>query len=214
MESWSISSFAAVWDKVERGELKVLQPDFYGRDTVTVARELLGKVLVVRERSSLAAIRITETEAYHGTGLGADPAAHCARGETPRCSIMFGDPGFAYVYFIYGMYEMLNFVTERKGYPGAVLIRAGEPLAGIEVMKRRRPRAKPGRLASGPGVLCRALDIRLSHKGQALWGPKLYVIDDGYEPESIHVSKRVGIKVGQDRPWRFFIAGHPSVSQA
>jgi DNA-3-methyladenine glycosylase len=166
-------------------------------------------------KAQLTAARIVETEAYHGT----DPASHCARGETPRCAIMFGDPGVAYVYFIYGMYEMLNFVTEKKGYPGAVLIRAVEPLLGHELMKKRRANGRRTRLSerdwtNGPGRLCQALGIELSHNGQALNGPELFVVDDGFVPAEISITPRVGITKGLDEHWRYFIQDNSFVSKS
>ena len=120
------------------GRLRLLPVDYYSSHTVEVARDLIGKIIVTCQPSdpvsTLTAGRIIETEAYRAQ----DPASHCAKGKTPRCAIMFGPPGVAYVYFIYGMYEMLNFVTEPDGKPGAVLIRAIEPIFGIELMKMRR----------------------------------------------------------------------------
>lgn len=197
----------------------VLPPAWYGRPTVRVARDLLGKILIIRSdpsrplqdpRCALTAGRIVETEAYHGD----DPAAHCSRGRTPRCDIMFGPPGLAYVYFVYGMYEMLNFVTEREGYPGAVLIRAVEPLAGQDLMASRRGQSSPLSWTSGPGRLCRAMGVTLEHKGEPLTGPRLFVADDGWRPQSIGASARVGIRVGLDKPWRFFVGGNPYVSRS
>jgi DNA-3-methyladenine glycosylase len=202
--SWSRKDWAKVDDK------RVLPRSFYERDTVQVARDLLGKILITRTRSGLTAGRIVETEAYHGT----DPASHSSRGETPRCSIMFGEPGVAYVYFIYGMYEMLNFVTEPKGYPGAVLIRALEPVAGETLMRRRRKVRARHELTAGPGRLTQALGVKMSHNGLSLMGPELFVMDDGFCPESVSVSPRVGISNGNDRLWRFFITGNHFVSRA
>ncbi|MCM2322590.1 MAG: DNA-3-methyladenine glycosylase [Oligoflexia bacterium] len=190
---------------------KLLPAEFFAPCTLEVARALLGKLLVVRSGAAEVMARIVETEAYRGD----DPASHSSRGRTPRTSIMFGPPGRAYVYFIYGMYEMLNFVTEPEGLPGAVLIRAAEPLAGEELMRRRRPTARSSRdLTSGPGKLCQALGIRLSHNGQPLQGPRLEVRDDGYQPGPVSCSPRVGINAGQERFWRFFLTGHPFVSRA
>lgn len=203
--------------RVDRVE-GILSRRWYGRPTLEVARDLLGKVLIVRAdpsrplddgRAGLTAGRIIETEAYHGS----DPASHCSRGRTPRCSVMFGPPGVAYVYFVYGMHEMLNFVTERDGYPGAVLIRAVEPLLGQELMARRRAGLAPLYWTSGPGRLCQAMGIRLSHQGQELTGPCLFVADDGWRPRSVLVSPRVGIRAGVRRPWRFFVADNPYVSR-
>jgi len=194
---------------------KVLQPAFYERDTRQVARDLLGKVLVVSSRGRECAMRITETEAYGGD----DPASHSSRGMTARTRVMFGPPGRAYVYFIYGMYEMLNFVTEKEGVAGAVLIRAGEPLSGLEAMARRRKLkagARPADLTNGPGRLCNALGIRMSHNGKALQGPELEVLDAGFTvpADAILCSPRVGISAATDRYWRYHIRGNASVSKA
>lgn len=206
-------------------ESGMLPRDFYARPTVTVARELLGKVLTVREPARSPAGwrsfsgRIVETEAYHGT----DPASHSARGQTPRNRVMFGEPGRAYVYFIYGNHEMLNFVTEEPGYPGAVLIRALEPLAALSplsddpsaaLMARRRGGLPRAQWTNGPGKLCAALGIRMSDNGQPLTGPRLTVHDDGFRTDGVLRSPRVGISSGQDKLWRFFLKDHPFVSKA
>jgi DNA-3-methyladenine glycosylase len=213
MESSSISSSKTASARAEAARPgRPLARAFYARHTVEVARDLLGKTLWVGE----SAIRIVETEAYRAD----DPASHSCRGETPRSAIMFRQPGVAYVYFIYGMYEMLNFVTEPSGTAGAVLIRAAEPIVGETRMLARRfgPQAATPRqradLTRGPGKLCRALGIRLSDTGESLRGPRLIVRDDGYRPGAIAVSPRVGITVAKEVPWRFFIADHPFVSRA
>lgn len=195
-----------------------LPRSFYEHNTLRVARDLLGKVLIVQASGGVAAGRIVETEAYRAD----DPASHSCKGETPRASIMFGQAGVAYIYFIYGMYEMLNFVTEPKGQAGAVLIRALEPLNGEERMLRRRlrgraRRARPLRhaeLMDGPGKLCRALGVEMSHNGESLRGPTFVVADDGFAAKSISVSPRVGITQATEKLWRFFITGHPCVSRA
>jgi DNA-3-methyladenine glycosylase len=205
MESWSISSSASDSDRH-----RVLSRKFYARDTLLVARELLGKVLVTGSGRNLVSGRIVETEAYHGI----DPASHSARGETPRSKIMFGEPGVAYVYFIYGVYEMLNFVTEKKGYPGAVLIRALEPLSGEKLMQSRRRGLARSQWTSGPGRLCQALGIRLDHNGASLQGPEIRVVDDGYRAHRILMSPRVGITRAIENEWRFFIEGNPYVSKS
>lgn len=206
MASSSTSSSA----RSSAGNARLLPASFYERDTLEVARDLLGKILVVEG----IAARIVETEAYSGS----DPASHSSRGPTPRCAVMFGPPGVSYVYFIYGMYEMLNFVTEKEGKAGAVLIRAAEPVWGSEeqMRKRRRgPKVRHAReLAAGPGKLCRALGVRMSHNDRSLQGPELQVFDDGFRPEAVLVSPRVGIREGTEKFWRFFIAGNPSVSHA
>lgn len=207
MESSLTSSSENAWDKA-----KLLSRSFYRRNTLVVAQELLGKVIIVRSRggNSIVVGRIVETEGYHGS----DPASHSARGQTPRSAIMFGEPGVAYIYFIYGMYEMLNFVTERKGYPGAVLIRALEPLAGLDLIKKRRKNLPQIQWTNGPGRLCQALGLKLTDNGQSLEGPRISVWDDGYRPRKISRSPRVGISQAKDHPWRFFITGNSFVSQA
>jgi DNA-3-methyladenine glycosylase len=188
---------------------------FYARPTREVARELLGKVLVSRAGGMTVSGRIVETEAYRGSGE--DAAAHSYRGETPRSSVMFESPGRAYVYFIYGMYEMLNFVTEPEGLPGAVLIRALEPLAGVETMRRRRPVARSlSRLCNGPGKLCRALAIPLAWNRKRLDTTELRVVDDGFVLKDVDVceSPRVGIRQGTEHYWRFFAKESPFISRA
>ncbi len=214
-----MASSSVSWSKKDWDKTRLLPVSFFSRDTLEVSRDLLGKILVVRSEAQLGkddriittVARIVETEAYQGD----DPASHSARGETPRSSVMFGDPGVAYVYFIYGMYEMLNFVTGPKGFPGAVLIRAVEPLSGEEAMFQRRKRVRSRLdLTRGPGRLCQAMGIRMDHNRDSLQGPRIEVRKDGYVPASISASPRVGIRVGTDRFWRFFITGHPFVSRA
>lgn len=199
---------------------------FFSRDTVSVARELLGYELV-REislpRSSKKALlraRIVETEAYLEQG---DPAAHCHRGPTPRAKVMFGAPGTIYVYFIYGNYYMLNFVTEPLGVAGAVLIRAVEPLEGTEHMAKRRgissDEIPQGRalwnLTNGPAklVLAFGIDKRLNGTLQGL--PELAVVK-GEQPVSksqIVETTRIGISVAKELPFRFYVKGSPFVSR-
>lgn len=192
-------------------QAQALDQQFFRRNTLKVAQELLGKVLAVRCEGQWAAGRIVETEGYRKD----DPACHAFKKRTPRNEIMFGDPGLVYVYFIYGMYEMLNIVTEPTGDPGAVLIRAMEPLFGLEAMKARRPKArKIHELANGPGRLARALGVRLNHKGESVFGANFLVMDDGYRVNEIVCSPRVGIKQGTNLEWRYFVAGHACVSEA
>lgn len=206
MENW-----LANWSKKNSAKVKILKPSFYKRDTLVVAKELLGKILLICSKNGkITAGRIVEVEAYSEV----DPASHSAKGETPRSSVMFGEPGVAYVYFIYGMYEMLNFVTEKKGIAGAVLIRALEPVYGEDLMKKRRKITNLKDLTSGPGKLARALGITMAHNKKSLQGPELYVIDDGSSPEVITASKRVGISRATDLEWRFFLPDNPFVSRA
>ncbi|MGE0614863.1 MAG: DNA-3-methyladenine glycosylase [Bacteriovoracia bacterium] len=199
--------------RLDGGRRKLLPRRFFARDTHEVARDLLGKVLVVRQArgpyEQITAGRIVETEAY----MGDDPASHSATGKTARTSPMFEAAGIAYVYFIYGMYEMLNFVTEAEHVPGAVLIRAVEPLEGFALMRRRRGPSRRD-WTNGPGRLCRAMGIRMKHNRASLRGPELFVYDDGFRSAAIHVSPRVGITKAIEQEWRYFIAGNPYVSRS
>jgi DNA-3-methyladenine glycosylase len=186
----------------------VLPRSFYVRPAIEVARDLLGKVLV----NGRAAGIIVETEAYLG---GDDLAAHSARGVTDRTRVIFGPPGHAYVYFIYGMYECLNLVAEPEGSPGCVLIRAMEPVAGVSLMRGRRPSAhKPEDVANGPGKLTLALAITRAHNGADVTRGALTVrkplVDRAIE---IAVTPRIGITQCADWPLRFFIRGNRFVSR-
>ena len=186
----------------------MLARDFYARPAVEVARDCLGKILV----HGSTAGRIVETEAYLGVD---DRAAHAWRGITKRTQLLFGPPGHAYVYFIYGMYECLNFVAEEEGKAGCVLIRALEPVAGIDLMRRRRPTAKRIEdLASGPGKLTLAMGITRKQNGADLTGGNLKVCQERDEPPvEIEVSNRIGITHCADWPLRFFVAGNRFVSK-
>jgi DNA-3-methyladenine glycosylase len=186
---------------------RILKRSFYARPTVEVARDLLGKVLV----HGPAAGRIVETEAYLGL---ADLAAHASRGITGRTRVIFGPPGHAYVYFIYGRYECLNLVAEPDGTPGCVLIRALEPLAGIDLMRSRRPAARSLEdLASGPGKLTLALGITRAQNGHDVTRGDLTVRDcEGAPPLEIAVTPRVGVRQCADWPLRFLIQGNRFVS--
>ena len=179
----------------------ILPRSFYARDTVTVARELLGKEIVHRHGEGVTSGIIVETEAYPG---GDDLASHSAVGITDRTRVIFGPPGHAYVYLCYGMYECLNFVVEREGAPGCVLIRAVEPVKGIEVMRRRRPRARSDReLANGPGKLALALGISREDNGRDLTRGSLTVHARADVPFEIAVTPRIGITKCADLPLRF-----------
>lgn len=182
--------------------MKPLPSSFYNRDTVTVARELLGKILVRKISGQILSGRIIETEAYTGPG---DPASHAFRGPTPRSRIMFGAAGIAYVYFCYGVHHLLNVVTERDGTAGAVLIRGLEPMEGIDRMIKNRKKASKKCLLDGPGKLTQALEITLSLNGWDLTEDrKLYLIEGKTKPgKRIITAPRVGIKNGTDKLWRF-----------
>lgn len=186
---------------------RIVPRAFYNRDTVTVARELLGKILV----HGRVAGTIVETEAYLG---GDDLASHSARGITKRTRVIFGPPGHAYVYFIYGMHECLNFVVGPEGTGGAILIRAAEPIAGVRLMQRRRPNGKSvAKLASGPGNLTLAFGVTRAQNGVDVTRGTLVVRKWLKEPAfEIGVTPRIGIRQCADLPLRFVIAGNPAVS--
>ena len=190
----------------------VLPRAFYSRDTLTVAQELLGKVLVRRTRHGLSAGIIVETEAYIGED---DPACHAAPGPTRRNEPLYGTPGVAYVYLNYGVHYLVNAVTEAEGEPAAVLIRALEPVEGIRLMRKRRgvaTRVPDGDLCRGPGNLTRAMGISLDDNRLDLVASRLVIEDHGRVVSSVSWGPRVGIRVGTERPWRCWVTGHPSVS--
>ncbi len=189
-------------------ESRVLRREFYNRDAVTVARELLGKILVHGRTAGM----IVETEAYLG---GDDLAAHSARGITNRTRVIFGPPGHAYVYFIYGMHECLNLVAEPEGNPGCVLIRAAEPVAGIPIMKRRRAKGRTvEKLASGPGNLTQAFGVTRAQNGVDVTHGPLVVRRWDKEPKfEIQVTPRIGIRHCAEWPLRFVVAGNRAVSK-
>jgi DNA-3-methyladenine glycosylase len=186
----------------------ILRREFYERPTVEVARDLLGKVVVHGRTAGI----IVETEAYPG---GDDLASHSARGVTDRTRVIFGPPGHAYVYFIYGMYECLNIVAEPDGKPGCVLIRALEPVAGIEIMQRRRPAARRlTDLASGPGKLTLAMAITRAQYGVDMTRGALVVKEPAESRRlEIEVTPRIGIRECADRPLRFLVKGSQFVSK-
>jgi DNA-3-methyladenine glycosylase len=198
---------------------RLVKRSFFEAPPETVAPRLLGKILAHQTESGLLAGRIVEVEAYLGPhNLPPDPAAHSFRGPTDRNRILFGPAGHAYVYAIYGRYFCMNISCELEGRAGCVLLRALEPLAGLEQMAQSRglsPDAKPKDLTSGPSRLCQALG--LSREGQNALdltdaGSALRVLDDGWEPERIVTTPRIGIKDAVDWPLRFAVAGHGCVS--
>ncbi|HVP54915.1 MAG TPA: DNA-3-methyladenine glycosylase [Candidatus Eisenbacteria bacterium] len=197
-----------------------LPREFFARDAVTVARDLLGKLLIRREGRRLLAGRIVEDEAY----LGAiDPAAHAYNGRTPRNAVLFGPPGHAYVYFIYGNHYCTNVSCMPEGHAGCVLLRALEPVFGLDAMAAVRglelppqlPMSRLRMLSSGPGRMSQALGITLARdNGKDLTHPRsgLWLADDGYQVERIATTTRIGIKKAVHEPLRFVIAGNPFVS--
>lgn len=207
---------------------------FYYDSPDVVARGLLGKLLVRRAVGDkadgwpgkslvlndwLLAGRIVEAEAYFGI---TDPAAHASAGKTERNAVLFGPPGHAYVYFIYGMYFCVNVSCQREGLAGCVLLRAVEPVAGAEQMAHART-GRGGKLsarvaarpASGPGCLCQAFGItRAAYNGIDFTSPRspLQIWDDGFRPEEVVVTTRIGVKKDADRPARFLIGSNPYIS--
>lgn len=187
-----------------------LRRDFYARDPITLARDLLGRILFYRSDDGLLAGRIVETEAYTGA---ADPASHAYRGLTQRNAVMFGPAGHAYVYFTYGMHYCLNVAAERRGKAGAALLRALEPLAGLEVMRAHGAAGPAERLCSGPGKLCKALGLTLEQNGLDLTRGPLGIAAGTPVPDSaVTAGPRIGITKAAELPYRFRVGGHPSVS--
>ncbi len=193
------------------GASSILPQDFYIRDTIHVARSLLGRCLVRVVNRARMAGRIVEVEAYRGSH---DPASHAFRGLTKRNVPMFAEPGRAYIYFTYGNHYCLNVTTEPEGIPGAVLIRALEPTQGVEFMRRLRPHVPDLQLTNGPGKLTKALDIdrTLNTADMTKAGP-LFITSADPQNFEIGQSARVGIRQGRDRKWRFYIVGNPYVSK-
>lgn len=196
---------------------------FFDQPTEKLALALLGQILVHESPEGTTAGRIVEVEMYRGPG---DKGAHSYGGRpTPRTKVMYGPPGYAYVYLIYGMYYCLNVVAAPTGAPEAILLRAIEPLAGWDLMARRRhlsgtgptPRAR-AKIASGPGRLAQALGITKAYYGHPLWQAPLYIAapDDAKGETAVCRGPRINIHYAEearDFPWRFWICGHPSVSR-
>jgi len=188
-----------------------LPAGFYARETELVARELLGATLECTVRGTRCSGRIVETEAYTGEE---DLACHAAAGRTARTEILYGPPGYAYVYFIYGMHWCVNAVTRRAGLPSAVLIRALEPLDGIEAMRRRRHGRRDSELTNGPGKLCEALGITgPRHNGVSLRSAGLRILAGEPVPDSdVAVTRRIGISKAIEDPLRWIIRSSAHVS--
>jgi DNA-3-methyladenine glycosylase len=203
------------------GDVHLLPRSFFNRDPRVVSRGLLGKLVVRRDSGNVLAGRIVEVEAYLGAG---DQAAHAAAGRTARNSVLFGPPGHAYVYFIYGVHHCLNISCLPDGRPGCVLIRALEPVTGLEEMARARGLTDLNlesirdlrKLASGPGRLCEALSItrpRDNAKDMVARGSNLQVMEDGFRRGKIAVTPRIGIVKSADMPLRYVMAGNHFVSR-
>jgi DNA-3-methyladenine glycosylase len=195
---------------------------FYARPTLDVAADLIGAVLVHERRGARTSGRIVEAEAYIGEE---DPACHAAPGPTRRNQPLYGPPGCAYVYLNYGIHCLVNVVTEPEGSPAAILIRALDPIEGIDLMRRRRRRPAKGRrplrgrldeaeLCRGPGNVTTAMGITLAENRVDLCGSRLYVERRRAAGPAVAWGPRIGIRVGTDRPWRVYVPGHPAVSRS
>lgn len=197
--------------------MKKLPLSFYQRpDVVQIAKELLGKILVTKWKGQITSGRIVETEAYAGA---TDNASHATGGRrTQRNEIMYADGGVAYVYLCYGIHHLFNIVTNSKGNPHAVLIRALEPIIGIETMRKRTGKEKLDfTLTKGPGNVSKALGIHTKHSGSSLLGKEIFIAGDGlsYSGNEIASSPRIGVEyAGKDAklPFRFYVKGNPFVS--
>jgi DNA-3-methyladenine glycosylase len=203
--------------------MKNLQPSdklprsFYTRNVITVAKELLGKILVKKEGRQLLSGLIVEAEAYDGA---VDEAAHTFIGKTKRNEIMFNEGGFFYVYFTYGNHFCCNVVTGKKNHGTAVLIRAIEPLTGIKQMAKNRfgktsiDDKEKINLTNGPGKVCKAFNISRDHYGLDLTGNHVFILDNSQiKNKDIVITKRIGIKKSADLRWRFYIKDNPYVSK-
>jgi DNA-3-methyladenine glycosylase len=224
----SLSSAQQLRTENREPRTALLKPEFFDADPRKVARALLGKLLIRKTPRGILAGRVVETEAYLGEG---DAAAHAAAGRTARNAVLFGPPGNAYVYFIYGNHYCLNVSCLPDGVPGCVLLRALEPVAGIEAMAEARGLALTKlkldklsdlhnlswlrKISSGPGRMCEALGItRERDNGKSLVSRRsdLRVSDDGYRVRRVMVTPRIGIVKSAGRRLRYFIAGNPFVS--
>jgi len=194
-----------------------LSRSFYRRELLQVAQNLLGKILVKVDGKNFLSGKIVEVEAYHGDF---DKAAHSYRGKTERTKIMFEEGGYLYVYFTYGAHHCCNVVTGKKGQGTAVLIRAVEPLTGIEKMIKNRFGRKLKNekeifnLTNGPGKTCKSFGINRKHSGTDLTGDEIFILEgDKIKSKDIGISKRIGISKSVELPWRFFIKDNPYLSR-
>jgi len=193
-----------------------LTRQFFNRKTTKVARALLGKFLVRKIGDKILSGLIVETEAYQGF---ADKASHAHKGKTERNAVMFGPSGFSYIYLIYGMYNCFNITTEKENYPAAVLIRAVQPVQGLELIKKFRGTNKLENLCSGPGKFCQAFNLDRDLSGLDLTkSKKLWLEDRGFlvKPSQIKKAKRVGVDYAglyKDKLWRFYLKDNKFVSK-
>jgi DNA-3-methyladenine glycosylase len=189
----------------------ILSASFYSRPTAAVAKDLLGQILAHETPEGIASGRIVEVEAYLPKN---DPACHAAKGPTPRNAVMFGPAGRAYVYFTYGNHFLFNVVTEKEGVPGAVLIRALEPVGGLPLMARRRKKeaAKPISLTNGPGKVTQALGIDRAQNKMSLIRKPLYLKEGRRLGDRVGITTRIGITEGYNLPLRFYLKGSDYLS--
>lgn len=197
--------------------MQKLPKSFYTKNVLTVARELLGKIFVKKDNDVLFSGMIVETEAYDGE---IDESAHSYGGKTKRNSIMFEEGGHFYVYFTYGMYHCCNVIAGKKDHGCGALIRAIEPIKGIDQMAMNRfgstaiTKKQIRNLTSGPGKICQAFDITLEHYGLCLLGDQVYILENERIPDKkVTQTTRIGIKKSVDFPWRFYIKDNPYVSK-
>jgi len=207
--------------KLTTGKITPVSENFYQQGVHTLAKSLLGKIFVRKYNGELLAGEIVETEAYHQEG---DPSCHAANGKTARNAVMFGPPGYLYVYFTYGMHYCMNIVAEKEGVAAAVLVRALRPLAGIETMRSLRERGKKisdRLIASGPARLCQAMALTREQNGSKLVPPDIFVAEwnkknrDSYHhnENEITTTTRIGISNGKELPWRYYLTGSPYISK-
>lgn len=182
---------------------------FFARDATVVARELLGHVLARQDGDTVLRGRIVETEAYLGVD---DPGSHAYRGRTNRTQVMFGEAGHLYVYFTYGMHFCMNVVTGEEGVASAVLLRALEPLVGIDCMRVRRGMRPVDQLCNGPAKLCQAFSITRDENGVDLETGGIWIEDEGTYPGEIATSTRIGIRTGRELQYRYYVSDNPNVS--
>ena len=202
---------------IDTSQFNILPRKFYTRSVITVAKELLGKVLIKNEGKKLLSGRIVEVEAYDGR---IDEASHSFKGKTKRNEVMFNEGGYFYVYFTYGVHFCCNIVTGEKDHGTAVLVRAIEPLEGIDLMIKRRLGRKLKNenelfnLTSGPGKISQAFNFNLKHSGSDLTDNKIFLVDSKkLSKNKIGISKRIGITRSVDLPWRFIEKGNPYLSR-
>jgi DNA-3-methyladenine glycosylase len=206
-----VAAFEAEEVPEEGPPLRALPRRFYARSSLEVARDLIGRLLVRTLPGQRLVGRIVEAEAYQE----GDPASHSFRGRTQRTEVMFGRPGHLYVYFTYGMHYCMNVVTGREGEGSAVLLRAAEPLEGLDWMRDRRGMEEARLLCAGPGRLTQAFGVDRTHNGiDLVRGDMMFIAGGAPVPdERVGVSSRVGVTVGMDRPWRYFDSESPFVSR-